>query len=225
MQILRRKTRHTKESTICGETICTLCETSIQILENNNFDCLVCKEKHEMPRYGLPILEPLFQLLSKKKAKVSRGKAFHSLLKLLDEIVEKHSLIKLGIENTTDLVYTHCMDLRNDVQLVTEKCIEQINDLSSEIIEEIDEYEQEMMEYNKNISKSLDKYNEIVKELETFHLVNTEYLKKYEVDEKLVIKSNKEATNLIKKAELEIDNLKGIIFDKRFFKFVSILGI
>jgi hypothetical protein len=158
---------------------------------------------------------------------------YQKKLKLLDEIVKKHSLIKLCIENTTDFVNTHFMDLRNDVQLVTEICIEQINDLSSEIIEEIDEYEQEMMEYNKKNSQSLDKFNVIVKELELFHTVNTENLNEYEVDEKLLIKSNKAANNLIRKAELEIANLKSIIFDRRFFKFEkncfkiekSILGI
>ena len=62
----------------CGEAICTLCETSIKILENNCFDCLVCKEKHEMPKKGLLTMKPLLELLSIKPAKVSRGKAFDS---------------------------------------------------------------------------------------------------------------------------------------------------
>ena len=40
----------------CGKAICTFCETSIQILENNKFDCLICKKKHEMPLDGLLII-------------------------------------------------------------------------------------------------------------------------------------------------------------------------
>ena len=35
----------------------------------------------------------------------------------------------------------------------------------------------------------------------------------------LFIKSSEEATNLIKKAELEIENLKDVIFDGKTFKF------
>jgi len=35
----------------------------------------------------------------------------------------------------------------------------------------------------------------------------------------LIIKSNEEANNLIKKAELEIENLKDVIFDGRIFIF------
>jgi hypothetical protein len=203
----------------CGEAICSLCETSIQVLENNKFDCLICIKKHEMPQDGLPIMKPLLKLLSIKPSKVSRGKAFDLLLKLLDEIEKKHSFIKFAIENSVDLVNTHCIDLRNDVQLTAEEAIQQINDLSSQIIVEIDEYEQKLIEYNKNNSKLLDEFNKNAKELETFHSVNTEYLKKYEVDEELVVKLNEEATNLIKKAELEIENLKETIFDGKAFKF------
>ena len=60
--------------------------------------------------------------------------------------------IKFAIENSVDLVNTHCIDLRNDVQLTAEEAIQQINDLSSQIIVEIDEYEQKLIEYNKNNS-------------------------------------------------------------------------
>jgi hypothetical protein len=211
----------------CGEAICTLCETSIQILEINKFGCLVCKEKHEMPKKGLLIMKPLLELLSIKPDKVSRGKAFDSLLKLLDEIEKKCSYIKLSIEKSSDLVNKHCLDLKNDVQLKAEEAIQQINDISCQTIVIIDEYEKEMIEYNKNNSKLLDEFNEIAKS------VKMEYLRKYEVDEEMIIKSSEEATNLIKKAELEIENLKNIIFDGRFLMFEknsqkiekSILGI
>jgi len=217
----------------CGEAICSLCESSIKVLDNNNFDCLACKEKHEMPKKGLSIMKPLLELFSIKPAKVSRGKAFDLLQHLLEEIEKKHRFIKLGITNSTDLVKTHCMNLRNDVQLTAEEAIQQINDLSSKIIEEIDEYEKKLIEYNKTISKSLNEFNKNAKELETFHLVNTEYLKKYEVDEELVIKSNKEANNLIKKAVIEIKYLHDVIFDGKLLKFEknrvkiskSILGV
>jgi len=172
-----------------------------------------------MPQDGLPIMKPLLKLLSIKPSKVSRGKAFDSLLKLLDEIEIKHRYFKLGIENSNEMVNIHCIDLRNDVQLKAEEAIQQINELSSQIIEEIDEYEQKLIEYNKTNSKLLDEFNKNAKELETFHSVNTEYLKKYEVDEELVVKLNEKATNLIKKAELEIENLKETIFDGKIFKF------
>ena len=44
-------------------------------------------------------------------------------------------------------------------------------------------------------------------------------MKKYKVDYRIINKANEEATNLMKKAELEIQNLRDIIFDGQLFKF------
>jgi hypothetical protein len=35
----------------CGENICSICSSSIKVTENE-FECLVCKMKHEMPKLG-----------------------------------------------------------------------------------------------------------------------------------------------------------------------------
>ena len=109
--------------------------------------------------------------------------------------------------------------MRSDVQLKTEEAIQQINDKSSKIIKEIDEYEKKLIKFNKNNSEALKVYNYIPKELETFHTVNIEYLKQNNIDEKIVIKSNEEAIGLINKADLEIQNLKNILFDTSLFTF------
>jgi hypothetical protein len=202
----------------CGETICSFCETSIQI-NDRMFDCLVCKEKHKMPKNGLITNKSLSEILAIELTTVSRGEAYDSLMKFLDDIQKKLSFIKNGIENSTDLVKEHCIDLRSEVQLTAEEVILKVNDITTKLIEEIDEYEQELIEFNKTNSKSLDLFNAIVKELESFHTLNSEYLDKNEIDDKLIKKSYEEATNLVKKAKLEIENLKNIIFDGNILKF------
>jgi hypothetical protein len=202
----------------CNKTICSFCETSIQVIDKM-YDCLVCKKKHEMPQDGLPNNELVLEILAIEITKVSRGEAYNSSKKLLNEIQKKRSIIKLGIDNSTDLVKEHCIDLRSDVQLKTEEAIQQINEINSKMIEEIDEYEKEFIEFNKTNSKSLDQFNSIVKELESFHTLKTEFLNQSEIDDKLVKKSNQEATQLIKKAELEIENLKNMILNGEILKF------
>jgi hypothetical protein len=202
----------------CGETICSFCETSIQV-NNQMFDCFICNDKHDMPKKGLPNNRLALEILAIELSRVSRGETYDSLKKLLNEIEKKCSIIKLGIENSADHVKEHCIDLRSEVQLTAEEVILKVNDLTTKIIEEIDEYEKELIEFNKTNSKSLDSFNAIVKELESFHTLNFEYLNKNEVDDKLVKQSNEEADNLVKKAELEIDNLKNIIFDGNVLKF------
>ena len=201
----------------CGEAICSICESLIHI--QDKFDCLICKKKHEMPQDGLPIMKPLLEILSVKPNKVSRGKVFDSSIKLLDEIQKKHNFIQLGIKNSSDFVNEHCLNLRSNVQLATEEVILQVNYLSSKLIEQIDEFEQELIEFNKTNSGSLKSFDVIVKELESFHNLNNEYLKQHTVDDEIIIKLNEKATNLIKKAEKEIQNLRDVIFDGKLLKF------
>jgi hypothetical protein len=218
--------------TPCGETICSFCEKSIQV-NNYVFDCFICKKIHEMPKNGLSDNKIVLKMLSVEPKKVSRGIAFDSLMKLLDEIQKKRNIISLSINKSSDLVKEHCLELRSNVQQTAEEVILQVDDISTKIMEEIDEYEKELIEFNKKNPKLLNEYNKIAKILKTFHTINTEYLKQYEVDEKLVIKSNEEATILINKAELEIEKLKDVIFDGKILIFdknfnkinKSILGV
>jgi len=48
----------------CGNNICSHCISSIQVNKYNEFECLVCKDKHEMPKNGLPFNTVLKDLLS-----------------------------------------------------------------------------------------------------------------------------------------------------------------
>jgi hypothetical protein len=216
----------------CGRTVCSLCASRIKI-NGNEFDCLLCRYKHEMPKNGLPNNETLLEMLSVKPTSISRGKAYDLLKKSLNNIQKKKSQFKRGVENSTDLINDHCIELRSDVQLATEEIMLQVNDFSSKIIKEIDDYEKELIEFNKTNSVSLDEFNEIIKELESFHTINIKYLKQYKIDDHLLDKSNEEASNLIKKAELEFKKLKNVIFDGKILKFEknsckideSILGV
>jgi hypothetical protein len=51
--------------------------------------------------------------------------------------------------------------LRSDVQLTAEQVILQVSDFSTKIIEKIDEYEKELVEFNKTNSESLETFNVI----------------------------------------------------------------
>jgi hypothetical protein len=177
------------------------------------------QQKHEMPKNGLPDNKVVSKMVSIKPTKVSRGKAVDLLEESLVEILKKQKNIKKRIENSIDLVKEYCINLRSDIQLKTEEAIQQINDISSEIIDQIDKYEKELIEFNKVNSKSLDEYNKVSKELEEFHSINTELLSKNNIDERLVIRSNKKAARLIKESDLEIQDLNDIIFDGKLLTF------
>ena len=50
-------------------------------------------------------------------------------------------------------------------------------------------------------------------------VLNTQYLKRFDANYEIVIKSNENANDLFKKAELEIKKLKYAIFNSRLFSF------
>ena len=102
---------------------------------------------------------------------------FDSLIKLLDVLQEKTSLIKLGIENSDDFVKEHCIDLRSEVQLTTEEVLLQVNEISTKLIKQIDEYEKKLIKSNKINTGPINNFNKIAREMELFHSNNTEYLK------------------------------------------------
>ncbi len=79
----------------------------------------------------------------------------------------------------------------------------------------------------------MESFNNIANDLDSFYATNSEYLKQHIVDDELMCKSNEEASNLIKIAELDIQKLKDVFFDGKILIFgknkdqiyKSILGI
>jgi hypothetical protein len=215
----------------CGVTICSYCASTIKIHQVKMFDCLICSEKHEMPRTGLPDNKALSKMLLVNPKKVSRGMQVDLLENSLVEILKIKRLIKLIIEDSNYKIKEHFIGLRSDVQLKTEKIIEQINDINSKLIEEIDDHEKKLIHLSKN--NSFNEFNNIVLELEEFYVLNNEYLNQHNIDEKLVSKADEQAACLINKSELEIKKLNDIVFDDKIFVFeksceklnTSILGV
>jgi hypothetical protein len=210
----------------CGETICLFCVTSLKIVDKM-FDCLVCKEKHEMPKDGLLNNKFVVKILSIKPTKVSRGKDYDTFQDLLKHIGININLIKIGVNNSDDFIKEHCIEMRNEVQLVTEVTIEHINDYNSEIIKEIDKYEKERLEINKSTKKidlnsfdsSLKDLNEFLKEMQSFYDENVKCLKENQIRDSVIAKLNENAISMKKKSEDKLKCLQQINFSGRVLKF------
>jgi len=165
-----------------------------------------------MPKNGLPENNIVLKMLSIKPIKVYRGESVELLEKSLKDILKKQILIKHTIENTKDIITDHCIELRSSVQLKTEEAIQNINEMSSKIIEEIDKHENELILSNELNLKTIYEYEEVAKELEAFYTINSEYLKNPIIDHQIIKKSNEEGIILTNKANIEIENLKDLIF-------------
>ena len=133
-------------------------------------DCLICEHIHEMPTNKLPNNKQLLEILPLNLIKVT---AIDELKAHLDDIQKKRNFIKQGIENSPDLFYDYCIQLKNDVQLKTEQAFEQINVLSTKLIEQIEDYQNELSKFNNNFD-SLANFNKIKQELESFHVLKND---------------------------------------------------
>ena len=110
----------------CGESICSHCVSTIQV-KNREFQCLICKEMHEIPNNGLPFIKLAVEMLSLESIDVSRGNEFDSLQSSIDDLSNKRKVLNHLLENGDDFIKENCIELRNQVQLVTEEAIQQIN--------------------------------------------------------------------------------------------------
>jgi len=203
---------------LCGNSICSRCALSIQINTNKNFDCLVCKDKHEMPKNGLPINIALKELLSCEPANVSRGKAYDSLQATLKEFISKRNILKNRLDNREDFVKEHCINLRSQVKLITEDLHAHIDRFNEQIISEIDTYEESTIKYNVINNESLRRFQLFVEELDKFRLKTTNYLNELNLNDEKLKYSNREALLLKDKTESLTLNLKDFILNE------SILG-
>ena len=130
-----------------------------------------------MPQKGLSLNKIVLEMLSFEAIQVSRGKAFNALKQILKDIQKEENLFENYLTNPIDYIKEHFNNLRNEVQLVTEELHEQIDDLSEDVILEINEYEKQLVGSNKTNLDSFESFKLIEKHLESFHLQTEEYLK------------------------------------------------
>ena len=193
----------------CSATICIKCVSSIELIkeENNIFLCFICYKKHTMPEDGLLVNELAQSMLSIEPTDVSRGQYYESLKNTLNDIQFKREYIRNCLNNCSDNIKQYFSELRNQVNVTTEQAIQQINVFNKQFIQEIDGHESTLIDLNnnnnnnKNRKKLTEQYNRIVKELDLFHMQNTESIKAVKVNDEIICKANKTAHCLSIKAD------------------------
>jgi hypothetical protein len=202
----------------CGDNICSACAQSIK-LNGKQYDCLVCSNKHKMPKSGLPKIKAIAEMLSFKTIDISRGKAFDSLKINLNDLFNKSNILKHRLDHRDDYVKEHCNEIRNKVQLATEEAILQINKFNERLIDKVDEYENDLIQLNTNNNELMEHFQKLIDEIDLFKIKTNEYLKEYNLNDDNLIKLNSNAIILRDKAETEIYSLNNSILDDRIMSF------
>ncbi len=201
----------------CGFSICLNCIESIQY-RDNTFECMLCFKKHFKTDEQFPVNRSLERLRSIEPSKIYRSEYVESLKISLDHIKEYIILIKFGLNNSNDQIKEHCMNLKSDIQLKAEQTIQQINDLSEQFLNEIDEYEKKCIISN-NIDENKKYFDKILDALELFHTNWSDYICKANIKDEIVLEANKKANQLCLQAEKEKKKIFNHIFNGNMISF------
>ena len=165
-----------------------------------------------MPLKGFVINKGLSAFLTVRPIQVSRSPAAYSLKASLTEIQKQMQAIFLAKNSSADQVKSHCIDLKNDVQLATEETIMLINKYNQELIEKIDDYQRDCLdsiEINENFTFEL---SQSLEDMKLFKNEWSQYLTKAQLDEDILGQVNERAVQLITKAKQDMTKLDDLIF-------------
>jgi hypothetical protein len=204
----------------CSESACHECiQFMIQTDPNHEFVCNFCHEKHTPGKDGFLLNGTLMKLLKAKAGSVYRNEQVARLKEKLDEIKSKSDEFKLSLENGVDQVKKHCIQLRNQVDLETERLMEEAHSFNESLIMEINKYEVECIKsFQSNSIKNDDKF---IVELDKFYSDKTKYLNEFNIDEKQVEKAVAKADSHLEQLKIKDASLKYTIFNGQEAEFVK----
>lgn len=204
----------------CGKIVCSKCaHCIIKQSKNDSIDCL-CKSNHRLPDKEFPICEIILNLLATPTNDIYRGSLAEQLKTNLKEINKDLKQFKFELNNGGDRVKEHCLNLRNQVQLVTELAISQINQFNEDLINKIKEYENDLLvQIGKN--KVSDQFDMILKEIDLFYEKYRSYLSLPVINDEETAKANDLANSFKIKLKSEKFKLEDFLFNGRLMKFSS----
>jgi len=188
----------------CGITICNYCKEDLVDSErqDNSLKCTICLGAH-------------------KYEEVFRRDLVEEFKENLNKIYMKKAELEGILLNGADTVKEHCFEMRFDVDLVTEKAIEEIQQHRDKILKEINEYEAKTVALIKIEEKTRSKFESSIKSLDDFTTECKSYLTESKIDEKEVAVRNGAALELIRKAGREKKKLNSLVFNKKMIWFTK----
>lgn len=214
------------KSLLCGESICLTCEEEIKfnLDKNNEFKCKLeaCQKMHKMPQNGFPLNSAVIRMLQNiKPTEIYRGEKYENLKSSLANLKINVNEFNYYLENKNETIKDYCKNLRSEVIACKESFIEHIENESKKLLDEINKYEQELIDRlsipaNINNMKSL---YELVQEINEFRQkceksLNENKLKEVEIDEALK-KLEKYTESLVKYQK----DFKNDLFQNKYLNF------
>ena len=207
----------------CG-IFCNSCE--IELLKGTKpsakeFKCNFCNESHPIPKNGFKIWKELtdFNLQKISIDDISRGEPAEKLKNGLKEIKKQIDELSFKLENGINLIREHCTKLRTEVTNQSDIAIKQVQDLKSNLINQINEHELESVDNFEKNGIANDMLNNLINELQFFHKEWTQYLNEIQIDDSEIEQANKFIIELKVRIDNEKNDFDKLIFNNKFMNF------
>jgi hypothetical protein len=134
----------------CGITLCNMCVNSIEdrllITNTTCFQCIFCTDHHCVPKNGFPINKPIKKLMSEKPNEIYRGKDAEIFKSNLNSVQFQINELESSILKGMDKIKEYCGQLKKQVQDATNEKYEELNQISINLMNQIDNYEKECIQ-------------------------------------------------------------------------------
>jgi hypothetical protein len=201
----------------CGLSMCFSC---IQILtENLSLSC-VCKQSHKIPIDGFFKNTVAAKLTEKRANDVYRSEKVEELKQNLKRMKQQTDSFNKDMNVGRNKIIEYFNDVKNEVQLKTEKVIEAIKQHSFDILKQIDDYQNEcLMNYDRSNSTCVKQQCGELKKSEEFYAKWSDYLSKFSISENDISIANQESSRLINSLDHEHYEYKCKLFGDNLMKF------
>jgi hypothetical protein len=207
----------------CGETACHECIQNVIQSDpmKKEFICKFCKGRHESPpgNQGFYVNLAISKLIKANADKMNEFTSVKKLREKLAEIKVKCEEFELNLDNGVDQLREHCIRIRNQVHLRTDRLIEEVHNFNESLIAEINKYEQECVEsFDKQMKGKSDQLDSFVSELNEFCTNQTNYLNEFKIKEKVVEEAVAKADGHLKRLKVENRGFKTMVFNGKIIE-------
>lgn len=207
----------------CGNTICNCCIHLIETQQitkfTSEFNCSLCNKAHTMPTEGFPINLAILHLMSEQPDEIYRSEHVETLKSNLKFMKNNLNQLDLDIENGSEKIVDHCIELRRLVQLSTEEKILELNKINETLISQIDDYEKEAIAKFQKETISLPDFFDNKNDIQLFLSETNDYLNSFRIDDKKVNDTNERALQYKKFIGKQMKIFKTLLFNNRIMDF------
>jgi hypothetical protein len=208
----------------CGKTTCSSCINVLESkVENNTFECLLCKKIQESPIEGFsswPVNEVVAGIVAEQPKEFYRGSIAEKLRVGLIELKNLATKLEFEIGHGEYEIKEYCTELKRTVQLATEEEISKINEKNVQLIQTIDEYERKSLENLSALTNLRQQTENLLSQAKSFIKKQETYLLQLQLNDQTTVSLNQELEDISDELKSQRFRVRKTMFGDKLMTFV-----